>query len=123
VLSSGDPANAWSLPLATEAKRDPLTRPRGGGSHLVLRAGTVILSSEGYGKRIRLAPAASPDEVAAALRALVQRLQRRRRALRARDVIVEQVDGLPAPAHRMADAFLAAGFRLELNTLRYHATV
>lgn len=123
VLSTGDPANAWSLPLAIEATRDPLTRPRGGGAHVVLRAGQVLLSSEGYGKRIRIAPAASADDVAAAMRALVQRLQHRRRALRARDVIVEQVDGVPAPAHRMLDAFIAAGFRLEVNRLRFHAGV
>jgi ATP-dependent Lhr-like helicase len=123
VLSAGDPANAWALPLANEAKRDPLTRPRGGGSHLVLRAGQVILSSEGHGKRIRLAPDASRDDVTAAVRALVQRLQRRRRALRARDVIVEQVDGVEAPGHRMVDAFTAAGFHVELHRLRFHAAV
>ncbi len=54
VIGASDPANVYNLTLEN-VERDPLSRPRGPGGLLVTRAGRVLASVEGRGKRITLA--------------------------------------------------------------------
>jgi len=61
VFAASDPANPYSLQLDL-ADRDPLSRPRGAGAVLVSRAGRVIFSVEGRGKRVVVAPELSRDD-------------------------------------------------------------
>jgi ATP-dependent Lhr-like helicase len=61
VIGASDPANVYSLKLEN-ADRDPLSRPRGPGGLLVTRAGRVLASIEGRGKRITLASDVSQGE-------------------------------------------------------------
>lgn len=51
ILAASDPANIYSLPMDL-ADKDPLSRPRGAGALLVTRAGKVVLSIEGRGRRV-----------------------------------------------------------------------
>jgi len=51
ILAASDPANIYGLPMDL-ADKDPLSRPRGAGALLVTRAGKVVLSIEGRGRRV-----------------------------------------------------------------------
>jgi ATP-dependent Lhr-like helicase len=51
ILAASDPANIYGLPMEL-ADKDPLSRPRGAGALLVTRAGKVVLSIEGRGRRV-----------------------------------------------------------------------
>jgi ATP-dependent Lhr-like helicase len=51
ILAASDPANIYNLPMDL-VDRDPLSRPRGAGALLVTRAGKVVLSIEGRGRRV-----------------------------------------------------------------------
>lgn len=62
VIAASDPCNPYSLPLDV-ADRDPLSRPRGAGALLVMRAGRVVLAVEGRGKRVVAAVGVSREEV------------------------------------------------------------
>ncbi len=70
VISTSDPANPYTLALEG-MERDPLSRPRGSGALLVMRAGRVALAVEGRGKRVTAAEWLSPEENIDARRALV----------------------------------------------------
>jgi ATP-dependent Lhr-like helicase len=69
VMATSDPANPYTLQLEG-VERDPLSRPRGAGALLVMRAGRVALAVEGRGKRIVAAEWLSPADEAEARRAL-----------------------------------------------------
>ena len=79
VMAASDPANIYNLPLEL-VDRDPLSRPRGSGALLVTRAGRVAIAVEGRGKRFSVADWLSPDEIAAAKKALAERLRGERGA-------------------------------------------
>lgn len=61
VMGASDPANVYNLSLEN-VERDPLSRPRGPGGVLVTRAGKVLASVEGRGKRITLASDVSQED-------------------------------------------------------------
>ena len=123
VMAASDPANVYTLPLAPGTESDPLARPRGAGALLVTRGGQIVLVAEGRGAKIRVRDGATPAEVTAAARALVERLVARKRRGRMRDVIVESVDGERAAGSRYAEALREAGFRGMGTGLRYYAGV
>ena len=77
--AASDPANIYNLPLEL-VDRDPLSRPRGSGALLVTRAGRVAIAVEGRGKRFSVADWLSPDEIAAAKKALAEHLRGERGA-------------------------------------------
>jgi ATP-dependent Lhr-like helicase len=79
VIASSDPANPYTLAL-DGLDRDPLSRPRGSGALLVMRAGRVALAVEGRGKRIRAADWMSPEEAVEARRVLMEHLRGERGA-------------------------------------------
>jgi ATP-dependent Lhr-like helicase len=119
VLTPSDPANVYALPLAPGLEIDPLARPRGAGAMLVTVAGSIILTSEGRGRRLRVREGADPGAVQSAARALIDRLsawsdaERRRR-----DIVIESINGEPASASPHAGALRDAGFRNQgLETL------
>jgi ATP-dependent Lhr-like helicase len=74
VMAASDPANVYNLPLEL-IDRDPLSRPRGSGAMLVTRGGRVAIAVEGRGRRYSVADWMSPDDVAAAKKALIEHLR------------------------------------------------
>ena len=86
-----------------------------------MRAGHVLLASEGRGKRLSIAPEIADNELSAAARALVRALQEG--STGTRDLIVETIDGRPAVTSPRAPAFAAAGFRATPGGLRYYASL
>jgi ATP-dependent Lhr-like helicase len=115
AIAAGDPANPYSLPrsaLAPKAGHDPLLRPRGAGAVLVMRRGVVLLSAEGRGRRITLAPEISDADVLAAVRALVEYLSRGGAAQRRRQATtLETIDGVAAISSPRAPVLRELGFR------------
>jgi len=118
ALAATDPANIYSLPrspLEPPGERDPLTRPRGAGAILVTRRGVVVLAAEGRGRRVRLAPGLTDEEVTAAVRALVEYLGRGAGSgegdPRRRPRSLETIDGIAAASSPRAAAVRRAGFR------------
>jgi ATP-dependent Lhr-like helicase len=79
VMAASDPANPYTLQLEG-IDRDPLSRPRGGGALLVMRAGRVALAVEGRGKRVVAAEWLTPDEAVEARRVLSEHLRGERGA-------------------------------------------
>jgi ATP-dependent Lhr-like helicase len=79
VMAASDPANVYNLTLEL-ADRDPLSRPRGSGALLVMRGGRVAIAAEGRGRRLTVADWLSPEEAAAAKRALIEHLRGERSA-------------------------------------------
>ncbi|HEU4641981.1 MAG TPA: DEAD/DEAH box helicase [Gemmatimonadaceae bacterium] len=119
VLAASDPANPYTLPLES-VPRTSLARPRGRGALLVMRGGGVLMSVEGRGRRVLLAPELPPGEVSAAARALGESLRHGAASrARARDAKIELIDGAPAVRSAHVEAFRAAGWRLEPDGLRY----
>ena len=90
---------------------------------MVTRAGRIILVAEGRGTRLRVREGALPAEVTEAVGALMGRLMARRRVGRARDVVVETIDGERAAGSRYADAMREAGFKGMGTGLRYYARI
>jgi len=120
VMSVGDPANVYSLPVAPGVEADPLARPRGAGALLVTIAGRVVLVAEGRGSKLRVRGDATPAEVTRAAQALAARLVARQGRARRRDVVVETVDGERAATSRWSDALREAGFKGMGTGLRYY---
>jgi ATP-dependent Lhr-like helicase len=79
VMAASDPANVYNLPLEL-VDRDPLSRPRGSGALLVMQGGRVAIAVEGRGRRFTVADWLSPEEVAAAKKALLDHLRGERSA-------------------------------------------
>ena len=77
VIATSDPANPYTLALEG-TDRDPLSRPRGSGALLVMRAGRVALAVEGRGKRIIAAEWLSPEEAIEARRVLAAHVRTER---------------------------------------------
>jgi ATP-dependent helicase Lhr and Lhr-like helicase len=109
VMAATDPANVYSLPPAAESSR--LTRPRGAGALLVMRAGAVIMSAEGRGRRVQLRERLDEDTVTAGAAALARHLARGARLAGRRDPSIERIDGELATTSTYADAFVAGGWR------------
>jgi ATP-dependent helicase Lhr and Lhr-like helicase len=87
VMGSSDPANVYNLSLEN-VERDPLSRPRGPGGLLVTRAGRVLASVEGRGKRITLAPQVSQTDWLTIRQLLITHLRGERSA---RDLVLSDV--------------------------------
>ncbi|MEO8562939.1 MAG: DEAD/DEAH box helicase, partial [bacterium] len=121
VMSATDPANVYTLPLASGTAADPLARPRGAGAVLVTRAGRIVLTAEGRGTRLRVREDASSDDVREAAHGLALRLTQRQGTARRRDVIVETIDGERAAGSRWATALRDAGFKGMGVGLRWYA--
>ena len=79
IMAASDPANVYNLQLEL-ADRDPLSRPRGSGALLVMRGGRVAIAVEGRGRRYSVADWLTPEEVAAAKKALIEHLRGERSA-------------------------------------------
>jgi len=79
VIATSDPANPYALQLDL-ADRDPLSRPRGAGALLVMRAGRVAMAVEGRGKRIVEADWLTGSDREAAIVALREHLRGERGA-------------------------------------------
>jgi hypothetical protein len=79
----------------------------------------VLLVAESRGRRITIRPGATTDDVAAAARALAQRLVES--GDRRHDPTVETIDGVAAATSPFAAAFGAAGFRATAAGLRFYA--
>ena len=79
VISTSDPSNPYTLALEG-IERDPLSRPRGSGALLVMRAGRVVLAVEGRGKRIVNAEWLSSEQIVEARRSLAAHLRGERGA-------------------------------------------
>jgi ATP-dependent Lhr-like helicase len=116
VLAACDPANPFGALLPWPAPRVPEARPRrAAGAAVVIVDGLPALFLDRGGRQAAsFAPAhdepGALDAAAAALGEL--RLDRRRRALR-----IERIDGAPALASPLRDAFLRAGFRADYKGL------
>jgi ATP-dependent Lhr-like helicase len=74
VIASSDPANPYTLALEG-TERDPLSRPRGSGALLVMRAGRVALAVEGRGRRVTAAEWLSREENVEARRVLAEHVR------------------------------------------------
>ena len=79
VMAASDPANVYNLQLEL-IERDPLSRPRGSGALLVTHGGRVAIAVEARGKRYSVADWLTPDEAAAAKKALLEHLRGERSA-------------------------------------------
>ena len=77
VIATSDPANPYTLALEG-IERDPLSRPRGSGALLVMRAGRVALAVEGRGKRIVAAEWLSAEDAVEARRVLTHHVREER---------------------------------------------
>jgi ATP-dependent Lhr-like helicase len=123
VMTAGDPANAFTLPAlvpeATENASVALARRRGRAALLVTRAGQILIVAESRGHRITIRPRAPVSEVAAAARALAQRLVEMSDGRH--DPTIETIDGVAAATSSYAGAFLSAGFRATAAGLRFYA--
>jgi ATP-dependent Lhr-like helicase len=74
VIAGSDPANVYNLQLDI-SDRDPLSRPRGSGAILVLRAGRVAIAVEGRGRRFTVAEWLTPEEIKTAKNVLLHHLR------------------------------------------------
>jgi ATP-dependent Lhr-like helicase len=122
VIAASDPANVWALPVTTEPAAttpDRFARPRGARALLVLRGGRVVMTSDAHGRAIAVRSDLSPEIVSDVVRTLLLHITARR----ARDVVVETIDGEGATASVHATAFIAAGLRLTTAGLRYYASL
>jgi ATP-dependent helicase Lhr and Lhr-like helicase len=120
VIAASDPANAYALPIAPE-HRDPLARSRGRGGLLVVRGGSVMLSAESRGRRIRVSSGVNASDVTEAATALAEYLRKTPGRRGTRDVVVESVDGEKAATSAHAQSFAAAGFRRSGRALRFYS--
>jgi ATP-dependent Lhr-like helicase len=120
VIAASDPANVWSLPVAAEPDgiRDTFARPRGARRLIVVRGGSVIMTSDAHVRSVALRPDLGAEIITAAVRVLVKRVAARR----SRDIVVETIDGANAATSPHAQAFIAAGLRLTTAGLRYYAS-
>jgi ATP-dependent Lhr-like helicase len=123
VMAASDPANPLALATlsidASENASVALARRRRRGALLATRAGRVLLVAESRARRITIRPDASAAEVAAAARALAQRLVESSESRR--DPTIETIDGVPAATSPFAAAFRSAGFRETAAGLRFYA--
>ncbi|MFI5241883.1 MAG: hypothetical protein ACHQRL_02650 [Gemmatimonadales bacterium] len=121
VMSAGDPASPYTLPLESIAP-GTLVRPRGAGALLLTRRGIVIMNAEGRGRRISIAADVSDADITAAARMLGEYLTRVAppgvRSMR--DPRIESVNGEAAGASAHAEAVMDAGWRRATDGLVYY---
>jgi ATP-dependent helicase Lhr and Lhr-like helicase len=120
VIAASDPANLWSLPVASEpgATPDAFARPRGARALLVTRGGRVLLTSDARARAVAVRPDLAGDVVSAGVRALIGHVAARR----SRDITVETINGVRASVSPLVSAFTAAGLRLTSAGLRHYAS-
>ena len=116
VMTAGDPANVYILPMPHDPARDPFVRPRSRGALLVTIGGVVVLMAERRGERVVVRPGTGDADVTTAVQALAEHLLART----TRDLVIETIDGAPASGSARLDAFAAAGFRRGTTGLRYY---
>ncbi|HEY9225728.1 MAG TPA: hypothetical protein VIP11_03720, partial [Gemmatimonadaceae bacterium] len=116
VMSVGDPANVYNLPLPADPARDSFVRPRSRGALLVTINGVVVMIAERRGERILIRPETPDAHVTAAARALAEHLAART----SRDFSVETIDSRSASGSPYAAAFVAAGFKSGTAGLRFY---
>ncbi|MEO8880590.1 MAG: hypothetical protein ABI446_09350, partial [Gemmatimonadaceae bacterium] len=121
VMSAADPANPYTLPLESIAKGS-LVRPRGAGALLLTRRGTVIMNSEGRGKRVSIASDASDANVTEAAKLLGEYLSRGTPAgaRAARDPRIENINGEAAGASAHVEAIMDGGWRRATDGLVFY---
>jgi ATP-dependent Lhr-like helicase len=116
LVHSQDPANLYGAnsplgwPTAVEQPENATTFARRPGNWLALRGGHPILAVENHGKRLIPLPAASADDLAAAVAALADLLRTARGAKIRSKVSVEEWGGEPIQASPGRDYLEAAGF-------------
>ena len=120
IMASSDPANVWTLPSHGDSSStsDTFARPRAARALLVLRGGRVVLTADAHGRAVLVRPGETSTEVTESVRLLLRHLAARR----ARDIVVETIDGGPAATSPWAAAFQAAGLRLTSAGLRHYAS-
>jgi ATP-dependent Lhr-like helicase len=119
VMAASDPANPYSLRLES-IDRDPLSRPRGAGALLVMRAGRIIMNAEGRGRMLSFAADVVQRDATEAAALLAMHLTHGEGSIRrSRGVRVETIDGRPALNSPHVPALQAAGFRREATGLRF----
>jgi ATP-dependent Lhr-like helicase len=123
AFATSDPSNVFTLPVVAGTEVDPLGRPRGSGAAIVTRGGRVVLTAEGRGGRLRVAPGADHAAVRDAARVMAEHLLIAPGGrVRRRDLVVETVNGVQASASEHAEALRDAGFRSMGTGLRYFVT-
>jgi ATP-dependent Lhr-like helicase len=114
VIAAVDPACAWGSVLPWPELRDPAARPaRRVGATAILVDGELAVWAEPRGKR--LATGALPAETIEL--ALAVGLPRIAARTRRRELLVEAIDGVPAPESPLARALIAAGARADYRGL------
>ncbi|MEO6209625.1 MAG: DEAD/DEAH box helicase [Gemmatimonadaceae bacterium] len=121
IMSAADPANPYTLPLESIAKGS-LVRPRGAGALLLTRRGTVIMNSEGRGRRISIAADASDADVTEAAKLLGEYLSRGTpaEARAERDPRIENINGEAAGASAHVEGIMDAGWRRATDGLVFY---
>jgi len=114
VISASDPANVWWLPSSGDA----FARPRGARRLLLTRRGRVLMTSDHRGRSVMVREGLDDETVTAGASALIRHVG----AHRARDIVVEQINGAAAATSPYAPAFQRAGLRLTTGGLRYYAS-
>ena len=122
VMATSDPANVYSLSLEG-VERDAFTRPRSTGAYVVTVAGTVVVSVEGRGRRLRIRPDADEQLIKTAVAALIERLSAQHSIGRRQDLIIETINGESAAASDIAPLLQELGLRREGRALRRYATI
>jgi ATP-dependent Lhr-like helicase len=116
VMTVGDPANVYTLPMPHDPARDAFVKPRSRNSLLITIDGIVVMIAESRGARILIRPEAPDADVIRAARALVDHMLART----TRDFIIETIDGVPASGSPKLEAFVQAGFRRGTTGLRFY---
>jgi ATP-dependent helicase Lhr and Lhr-like helicase len=114
VLAASDPANVWWLP----SSGDSFSRPRGSRQLLVTRRGQVLLTADHRARHVMIREGLDVETVTASVAALVRHVGARR----ARDLVIEQINGGSAATSAHTPAFQQAGLRLTTAGLRYYAS-
>jgi ATP-dependent Lhr-like helicase len=114
VLAAVDPACAWGSVLPWPQLRDADARPaRRVGATAILVEGELAVWLEPRGKRIATG-ALPPEAIALAFAVGLPRVAARARR---RELLIETIDGEPAPTSPHATALLAAGARVDYRGL------
>jgi ATP-dependent Lhr-like helicase len=114
VMAASDPANVWWLP----SSGDSFARPRGSRQLLVTRRGQVLVTADHRARNVMVREGLDAETVTAAVAALIRHVSSRR----ARDLVVEQINGSSAATSPYTPAFQRAGLRLTTAGLRYYAS-
>jgi ATP-dependent Lhr-like helicase len=120
LLAASDPAQPYGEVLPWPADDVPGGRrfpARTAGNFVILVDGQPVLGLERWGRTLLTLPAALADE--AALEAAIACLVQVAPALAPRGLVVERIDGAPAPDSPLAGELLVRGFRQGYRGLVY----